>query len=228
MLWSLPPAALLLSSIVLDRLLLGGAGGALLALQRRWRPRVARAMGHLSLLLPPAVLLSWSPWSGLSGAAWILAATAIVVGALAALLAYKEARLSLRRGVLSWAGGLLVASCFCLALGQGVAQGSRIAAQLKVQEERAREEQQQNNRDPQALFEQNCAACHGVEKRLVGPPLTEIARIYAKNPAGIVSWARAPGRKRADSAPMPSMAHVKEEQLSRIADYMLSTGAAQP
>ena len=34
-----------------------------------------------------------------------------------------------------------------------------------------------------------CSGCHGVDKRIVGPPMTEIAVIYSGNPEGIVKWA---------------------------------------
>ncbi|MGV3619664.1 MAG: c-type cytochrome [Archangium sp.] len=76
----------------------------------------------------------------------------------------------------------------------------------------------------EAAFKANCAACHGVDVRIVGPPLTEIATIYSGNPDGIVSWARAPGKKRADSPPMPPFAALGDEKLSDIARYMLRAG----
>jgi cytochrome c len=80
--------------------------------------------------------------------------------------------------------------------------------------------------DGQHLFQNTCAACHGVDRRIVGPPLTEIAQIYAGNPNGIVTWARAPGKKRADAPQMPPFASLGDERLRQIAEYMLQAGSA--
>jgi len=75
---------------------------------------------------------------------------------------------------------------------------------------------------PEQLFA-TCAACHAPDQRLVGPSLKEIAVIYAGNPDGIVTWATAPGKKRPDYPPMPAFAHLGEEKLRTIADYILAT-----
>lgn len=70
---------------------------------------------------------------------------------------------------------------------------------------------------------QSCTACHGVDTRVVGPPIKEIARLYAGNPDGIVAWAKAPGRKRADYPAMPAMG-LPDADLKIIAEYMLKIG----
>lgn len=72
----------------------------------------------------------------------------------------------------------------------------------------------------------NCAACHAPNVKLVGPPLTEIAQIYAGNPEGIVAWAKAPGKKRPELPQMPPFAHLGDPSLRRIAELMLEKGAA--
>lgn len=74
------------------------------------------------------------------------------------------------------------------------------------------------------LFQNTCAACHGIDRRIVGPPLTEIAQIYRANPSGIVSWAKAPGRKRTEGPQMPSFAWLGDDKLRQIAAYMLKAG----
>lgn len=79
--------------------------------------------------------------------------------------------------------------------------------------------------DGQHLFQNTCAACHSVNQRLVGPSLTEIAQIYAGDPDGIVTWARAPGKKRADAPQMPPFASMGDERLREIAEYMLQAGS---
>lgn len=78
---------------------------------------------------------------------------------------------------------------------------------------------------PEQLF-MNCAACHAPNVKLVGPPLTEIAQIYAGNPDGIVAWAKAPGKKRPELPQMPPMIHLGEANLRKIAELMLVKGAA--
>ena len=75
------------------------------------------------------------------------------------------------------------------------------------------------------LFAQTCAACHAVEKPTAAPSLVEIHTLYADNPAGIVTWAKAPGKKRPQYGQMPPFAHLGEDNLSLIAAYMLDVGA---
>lgn len=71
-----------------------------------------------------------------------------------------------------------------------------------------------------ALF-QTCAACHGLENRLVGPPIREIQKLYKGNPDGIVAWSKSPGKKRPDYPQMPAMP-LPDGDLKIIADYILN------
>ncbi|MBD1207919.1 MAG: cytochrome c [Ignavibacteria bacterium] len=75
----------------------------------------------------------------------------------------------------------------------------------------------------ETVFVQNCGACHAVDKKLIGPPLTEIAQVY-NEPNGIVTWAKAPGKKRPDYPQMPAFAHVPETDLKAVGEYMLQAG----
>ncbi len=70
-----------------------------------------------------------------------------------------------------------------------------------------------------------CGACHGLNQRMVGPPLTEIAQIYAGNPQGIVQWAKAPGKKRPDYPQMIPMTMFSDADLMESAKYMLEAVA---
>lgn len=72
-----------------------------------------------------------------------------------------------------------------------------------------------------ADFKQYCAACHHPELPTVGPALQEIKALYAGNPEGIVSWTKAPGKKRPDSMRMPGFPQLSQQQLQNIANYML-------
>lgn len=76
--------------------------------------------------------------------------------------------------------------------------------------------------DGKALFNTICATCHAMNKVLAAPPLTEVGSIYKDNPQGIVAWAKNPGRKRVKQfAPMPTMAHLGDQKLAAIAQYIL-------
>ncbi len=69
-------------------------------------------------------------------------------------------------------------------------------------------------------FRAVCMACHARDERRVGPPLTEIVDLYAGNPDGLISWVKAPGKKRAGFPEMPPIA-MQEGQYRAVADYIL-------
>jgi cytochrome c len=75
-------------------------------------------------------------------------------------------------------------------------------------------------------FKMLCTACHASGRRLVGPPIEEIAEVYRDNPAGLIDWVRAPGRKRLDYPEMPPM-RMSEAQYQAVADYVLGLGQAE-
>ncbi|AUX39216.1 cytochrome-c oxidase [Sorangium cellulosum] len=77
-----------------------------------------------------------------------------------------------------------------------------------------------------ALFSTLCASCHAPSAKLVGPPLSEMAGLYATDPEGIVRWAVNPGRKRTDVPPMPSFRGVRESDLADVAQYIIEAGTA--
>jgi cytochrome c len=76
------------------------------------------------------------------------------------------------------------------------------------------------------LFTQTCAACHALDKPTIAPTLVEIYGLYKGNPAGIVTWAKAPGKKRPQYIQMPPMAALGDEALNQIALYILEQGQA--
>jgi cytochrome c len=139
--------------------------------------------------------------------------------------------------------GWLAVTVFCMALGRQMYRGVALAehraqmreatqqwvddsAQAAYDLRTGRERAAAGVSDGQRFFQSTCSACHGVDRRIVGPPLTEIAQIYASDPSGIVTWARAPGKKRADAPQMPAFAALGDEKLRQIAEYMLQAGAA--
>ncbi len=80
------------------------------------------------------------------------------------------------------------------------------------------------------VFRKTCASCHAIDRQLVGPSVREIASLYAGNPAGIVKWTKAPGKKRAGMPPMPAFGYLPPERLEAVARYLLEAGgqATQP
>jgi cytochrome c551/c552 len=80
----------------------------------------------------------------------------------------------------------------------------------------------------ESVFKLRCAICHMVDRRLVGPPLQEVAKIYKGNPAGIVTWAKAPTPvpKRASEGYPPMIPVVApDEDLLAAAKYILKIAA---
>jgi cytochrome c len=75
------------------------------------------------------------------------------------------------------------------------------------------------------VFKLKCRACHQLDKRLVGPPLQEVARIYAGNPEGIAAWVVKPGRKRTDYPPMAPV-KLPPDDLKAVAEYVLRVGGS--
>jgi cytochrome c len=76
-------------------------------------------------------------------------------------------------------------------------------------------------RSGKTVYDQVCSNCHQLNEAANAPSLVEIHRLYHGNPGGIVTWAKAPGKKRAQYTAMPSMGHLDAEELTRVADYML-------
>ncbi len=73
------------------------------------------------------------------------------------------------------------------------------------------------------VFRSICSACHARDTRLVGPPLTEVDRIYKGDPAALIAWVKAPGKKRPDFPQMPAI-KLTEAQYQAVAEYILSLG----
>ncbi len=74
------------------------------------------------------------------------------------------------------------------------------------------------------VYAESCSMCHALDKVLVGPSVSEIAALYKGNPAGIVAWAKAPGKKRENMVQMPSQSYLGEEKLKLVAEYLLQAG----
>lgn len=70
-----------------------------------------------------------------------------------------------------------------------------------------------------------CLACHTVDKKLVGPSYKEIAERYSKDKgaaANLVKKVKAGGKGVWGDIPMAPNAHVKDEDIKTIVQWILS------
>jgi cytochrome c len=70
-----------------------------------------------------------------------------------------------------------------------------------------------------------CLACHTVDKKLVGPSYKEIAAKYRndkKAAASLVQKVKAGGKGVWGDVPMPPNAHVKDQDIKTMVDWILS------
>lgn len=202
---------------------------------------VAFAVSLAQFLVGPIVMISL-PQKGYRGFVFATFATGVALAVPAVFLMGREVVANeVKPGRYLSIVALLSATVLFMALGRHMYRGVTLAdhrAAVKEATERwaydseqaAFEQERGVQHGPaggdrgRRLFQNTCAACHGIDKRIVGPPLTEIAAIYAGRPEGIVAWARAPGKKRPDYPQMPSMAVVGDATLAAIADYMIRAG----
>lgn len=95
-------------------------------------------------------------------------------------------------------------------------------AVLAAQKEAERKQRMAAHGDlGETVYKTYCVACHAYGQRLVGPPVSEIQKVYQNNPEGIAAWAKAPGKKRADYPPMPPIA-ASDAELQAVGKYMLT------
>ena len=71
-----------------------------------------------------------------------------------------------------------------------------------------------------AAFQTNCGACHAIDRKVVGPAMQEVAKIYAGKPDAFITFVKSPTKTRPDFPDMPSMAHVPNSDLRQIADWV--------
>lgn len=72
------------------------------------------------------------------------------------------------------------------------------------------------------LFEAKCTVCHDMNKRLVGPPIAEIAAAYNGKKDELKQWIVSPGRKRSDYPAMTPFPNLSDDELNKIAEYFLT------
>ena len=78
----------------------------------------------------------------------------------------------------------------------------------------------------QALAQKNaCMSCHGVDKKIVGPAFKDVAKKYAGDKgaeAKLVAKVKAGGKGVWGEIPMPPNPQVKQEDVEKIVDWVLS------
>jgi len=86
----------------------------------------------------------------------------------------------------------------------------------------------QNTDAGKLAYEIHCKACHLPDAVAVGPSLIAIAGVYpGDQQQTFIDWAKAPGKKNPSMIQMPSMAHVPDDDLKRIHDYVLRSTAGK-
>jgi mono/diheme cytochrome c family protein len=72
-----------------------------------------------------------------------------------------------------------------------------------------------------AVFMRSCAQCHAVDFRVVGPPVTEIAAGYLKDPGQMAAWIKNPGKRREE---YPQMARVvlTEDRYQAVSKFVVA------
>lgn len=203
---------------------------------------VAFSVSLAQFLVGPLVLFTL-PSKGMNAPVVLTILTGAVLAIPAVWLMWQElvgARAALPR--FPMIVGLLMLTVLCMASGRNSYRAAALSehkadmlraterwvydsAQAAYDQASGRQRAAAGVSEGQHLFQGTCSGCHGISTRIVGPPLTEIAKIYAGNPAGIVAWARTPGKKRADSPQMPAFAWVGDEKLRQIAEHMLKAGS---
>ena len=78
----------------------------------------------------------------------------------------------------------------------------------------------------QALAQKNaCMSCHGVDKKIVGPAFKEVAKKYAGDKTAhdkLAAKVKAGGKGVWGEVPMPPNPNLKQEDASKIIDWVLS------
>ena len=202
---------------------------------------IALAVSLVQFVVGPLVLFTL-PTKGFHGSVVFAIFAGAAVSIPAVWLMWKELSESQPQGKrLSAIVGYLTLTVLCMATGRHMYRGIALAEhrrdmrvateQWVADSEQAAYDQSQGLARQAAgespgkpLFQSNCSGCHAVDRKVVGPSLVEIAQIYAGSPDGIVAWAKAPGKKRADFPQMPPFAIVGDAKLHDIAAYMLEAG----
>ena len=71
-------------------------------------------------------------------------------------------------------------------------------------------------------YDSNCAVCHKMNERLVGPPIMEVIGLYKDDETKLKKWIREPYKKRPEYSAMSAFPHLPEEELNSLTMYLLS------
>ena len=79
--------------------------------------------------------------------------------------------------------------------------------------------------NPELAQKKNCMACHAVDKKLVGPAYKDVAAKYRGNKgaeAELIKKVKAGGKGTWGDIQMPPNAHVKDDDIKAIVQWILS------
>lgn len=107
----------------------------------------------------------------------------------------------------------------------GVRTNGATAASSPTVENRLKADLSPGSKTPEALgFKYGCILCHGVEKKIVGPALKDIATKYRDDstaPAKIAEQVHNGGSGKWGAALMPPFPMVKEDEVRILTDWIL-------
>jgi cytochrome c len=70
-----------------------------------------------------------------------------------------------------------------------------------------------------------CMTCHGIDKKIIGPAFKEVAAKYRNDKtaeAALIKKVKAGGKGVWGETPMPPNAHVKDEDIKTLVQWILS------
>ncbi|MFC0444344.1 c-type cytochrome [Pseudidiomarina halophila] len=84
----------------------------------------------------------------------------------------------------------------------------------------------QANEEAEKLAQQNaCTACHGIENKIVGPAYKDVAEKYAGQDNAVATLKdsiKNGGKGKWGQTPMPAQPQLSDEQLTLLAEWILS------
>jgi cytochrome c len=186
-------------------------------------PSKAMSWQLLAILAPAVVVaivaLVWM-WQSVSGPAEAIGSrfTRIVVALSSVVILMVSGRHVIRETALGPHKKLMA---------QRTTEYEKLVAEANAAVQAAPQQKADTGVNPQVaegekVFQANCVGCHAVKTKLVGPPVTEMASIYAGKTAQLVQWIKKPGKKRPDYPQMPGFPQLKQSELEALSAYILA------
>jgi mono/diheme cytochrome c family protein len=123
-------------------------------------------------------------------------------------------------------GRLELADAKASGTGQVIPNTSQIVDPLQIAPAVAQDYDKRELDMGKAVFIRNCANCHGIDLRIVGPPVTEIAELYRHEPDKLAAWTKKPGKRRPEYPAMPAVL-LTEDRYQAVSKFMIALGRTE-